>query len=431
MAASAASSSPEATAPAATASASHVSDAIFSAPIGAARIASGSILVAGLVVPTKAITLTSLDIAGAVEWTADALTGVEWASDARLGVLPLGDGAAIVWTGARNGRPSTYLAIVGPHGELKGDPIESGTAPCATLDTLVWVDPATPAPSGLDASVARPAHAVSSTQRHVRAQAWGTSEVRDLGSLRSDPMPSLVCGDHVVYASVDGDDDRTVRAMLGSADGAAPMVIDDGDFGDDEEHDFQEYSVGDDLGMVRVGSSGEIAIREVSGGKLSGWSRLHHRLASDDVIETVDANAKTIAIVYSNDESNDCPGDAAAKSVHVLSVDRKTHKDAPAVKIAAAECGKDLSLFWIGQPEGSLVVGWGEPGKRHEAPIQGLAFRVLPASANDATHSSVEQVADALVDAGCDKSRCYAVALARGDGADGMAPEPLKLLHYP
>ena len=43
----------------------------------------------------------------------------------------------------------------------------------------------------------------------------------------------------------------------------------------------------------------------------------------------------------------------------------------------------------------------------------------------------LEQNADAIADAGCDASACYAVALVREAGGDGMAPEALRLIRYP
>jgi hypothetical protein len=412
------------------------SDSVFSAPIGAARVAGGSVVVAGLVVDSKTIVATSTSPSGAIEWTVDALRGVGWNSDAKLGVLPFGDGAAIVWSGPREGRTSTFVAFVGAKGDLQGDFIETGAAPCTTQDTLVWVDPSVP--PGFDGG-SPTAHGSSRPSalpmRHVRARAWGSSATRDVTSLDGDPTPNLVCGDHSVYAIVDGDDERTVRVLFGP--GAAPdggpstrATIDDGELGDDEERDFQAYSVADDLGMVRAGSSGEIALRELSGGKLGPWARLTHKLVTDDDIEIVDADKTEVAIVYTNDEGDSCGGASAeAKSVHVLRVDRKTHKDRPAVKVAPAECGKNVGPFWIGERPDSLAVGWAEQGKRGEAAIRGFSFALLSQDPPTAQHA--DQPADALVDAGCDKLACYAVALVRPPGNDGMAPEPIKLLRYP
>ena len=422
---------------------------IYSAPIGATRITDGTVLVAGLVVPTTSITLTGMSPAGATMWRTEALADVAWNSDAHLSVLPVGDGAAVIWLGPRGGKMGTYAVLIGAHGETKHVPIEMGTAPCATRDAIVWVDPtaasSVPMSRGGDAGARGPAAASlapsarassvptgSATARHIRALTWGSEDIRDLGSLGGGPVPSLMCGDHVVYAIADSDDDRTVRTMLGGDSMVAPYIIDDNDFGEDEERDFQTYSIGDDLGMVRLANSGAIALRDIRAGKLGAWQRLSHKLADDDDIELVDGDAASVAIVYTNDDANECSGsDVAAKSVHALRVDRNTHKDAPPLLLAPAECGKDVAPFWIGQTSESLVVGWIEQGKRGDAPIRGFAFQVLtPGVTNGAAHH-VQQPSDALVAAACHGNTCYAVGLAREDGMDGMVPEPVKLLRYP
>ena len=41
-----------------------------------------------------------------------------------------------------------------------------------------------------------------------------------------------------------------------------------------------------------------------------------------------------------------------------------------------------------------------------------------------------EQPSDALVDAGCDGTRCYAVALARRPGMDAMVPGYARVIRY-
>jgi hypothetical protein len=266
----------------------------------------------------------------------------------------------------------------------------------------------------------------------VRAQTWATTEVKDLGALvGGDPMPSLVCGDHVVYAVVDGDEERTVRTMLGD-DPSAKVVIDDEGFSDEDgERDFKAYSVGDDLGMVRTGERGTLALRELSKGKLGAWQKLAHKLGEHEDVELVDADASNVAIVYTNDESTSCADESVSESVYAIRVDRVRHKDAPPMKLAPAECGKDVGPFWIGWKSESLVVGWVEQGKRGDAPIRGFAYQVLTGGGANGLTQHVEQPADALVDAECDVTTCYAVALAREDGADGMAPEPAKLVRYP
>ena len=87
---------------------------------------------------------------------------------------------------------------------------------------------------------------------------------------------------------------------------------------------------------------------------------------------------------------------------------------------------------WLSElPQQPFHAAWVEAGSRGEgdgAPIAGLAF--APAAENAAA-VHLKAPADAIVDAGCDKAACYAVALARTPGTDGMAPGALRVLKYP
>ena len=78
------------------------------------------------------------------------------------------------------------------------------------------------------------------------------------------------------------------------------------------------------------------------------------------------------------------------------------------------------------------------------APIDSLVYRVLesdPPSTFDAALSLRSSVrtregrlvvdADALVDAGCDETACFAAALVRGPDNDGGRPESIVALAYP
>jgi hypothetical protein len=67
---------------------------------------------------------------------------------------------------------------------------------------------------------------------------------------------------------------------------------------------------------------------------------------------------------------------------------------------------------------------------RARAPISALAHRVVAPSGPLGELGRVELGADALVDAGCDGTRCYAVALARREGTDGMVPGVARVLGY-
>jgi hypothetical protein len=67
------------------------------------------------------------------------------------------------------------------------------------------------------------------------------------------------------------------------------------------------------------------------------------------------------------------------------------------------------------------------------APVSGFAYRTLdaPPAPSQGAVRRVDLAADDLVPAGCDRSRCYAVALVRPPGADGMQPEAVRVIPYP
>jgi hypothetical protein len=384
----------------------------FSAPIAATRLAGGNLLVAGLVVPDGVIRLASLRPDRATEWTADALRGLVWAADADLRAYPAADGAAIVWRGVRDGKSGRTLALVGPRGESRGDPIDVGASLCTTADEIAWLE-------GRSGSTVR-----------VRARRWTDATAREAATIAPDRDPALVCGDHVVFVLADGDDDVTAAAITaGAASTRAPMTaIHDADFGDDEEREHEVYAVGDDLGLVRIGTSGAIAMREIVQGTLGAWRKLKHKLGPDDDVVALDGDASATLVVYTRDESDKCPAvGASSESVHALRVDRKTG-DETVLEVAPAECGKAVGPFWVATPGGALAAAWVERARKAQAtsaPISALAYRA------SAGVTRIDQPADALVDAGCNAGACFAAALVREPGSDGMAPESIRVLRYP
>jgi|CZKU01.1.fsa_nt_gi hypothetical protein len=84
---------------------------------------------------------------------------------------------------------------------------------------------------------------------------------------------------------------------------------------------------------------------------------------------------------------------------------------------------------------GASVVAWAHrKAKRpaNAAPIDGLVYRVLaPDRSTPLTMATVDVHADALVDAGCDATGCFAAALLRGTDADAGSPEPILAIRYP
>ena len=265
---------------------------VFSAPIAAAKIAGDHLLAAGLVVSAQAVRLVGLAVGGETEWTADVLTPVKWTTAARLHVFPAAGGAAVVWTGERDGASGTFGVVVGPRGQAKGAPFQLGSEPCSTQEGLVWTESA------------------KGTPVKVRMYRYAEGAAVDLATLNVQAAPHLDCGNHAVYGFVDDDEDNKILHVLLAADGkpTKPLVVVNAkEFpDDDEERDFKAYLDGDELGMVRVGPNGEILVRDLAGGTLTPWKKLSHALQVDESVEVVDANRAHLVVIYSKDAPDDC-----------------------------------------------------------------------------------------------------------------------------
>jgi hypothetical protein len=391
-----------------------ISPAEFSAPIAASR-ANHRTVVAGLIAAEGVIRVMGL-ATGEPAWKVDALHGVAWAADAELRLMPAADGVALLWRGIFGGKTTATLVVLGPHGEPRGDAIAVGAGSCTTADGVAWVDPRGVGPV------------------HARTRRWGELAARDVVTLSPDRAPTLLCAEHDAFVLGEGDDDLAATAFS-PADGVArPVVvaIRDRDFGDDEEREHEAFTVGDDLGIVRVGGTGTLSVREISRGRASSWRRLKHALSEDDDVVAVDGDGPSMIVVFAREAADPCPeGGPSAQTVRALTIDRKTGNEA-LVSLAPANCDSTSGPFWIGAAQGAPVVAWSRRRARPApgaAPIDGLAYRAFEDDRSREGRLDVE--ADALVDAGCDDTGCFVAALVRAPGSDGGRPEPILALTYP
>jgi hypothetical protein len=390
---------------------------VFSAPIAATR-ASHQDIVAGLVAANGVVRAMGV-VDGKPVWAADVLTDVTWAPDAELHALPAGDGGvALVWRGPHAGKVGRTLVLVGSHGEVRGEPTAIGAALCATADGLAWIDPRTSGPT------------------RVVARRWSDAAGHDAVAVASDRDPALVCGDHAVYVLGDGDDDLTAAVFVPGAPAAKPVVaVRDADFGDDDEREHDAYTLGDDLGLVRLASSGVVALRELPReGAVTSWRRLRQTIPADDDVVAVDGDADATFIVFTHDADEACPGvGSTAESVRALRVDRRTGAEA-LLDLAPADCTHTPGPFWIAAtaPAGPTVA-WVERATQLPAtapPITGAVLRTL-AAGGAMKPGRVDLQADAVVDAGCDDRGCSLAALLRAPGADGTQPAAIGVFAYP
>jgi hypothetical protein len=375
-------------------------------------------VVAGLVATAGVLRVARIESGRAV-WTADALRDVSWAPDADLRLQAAPGGMALVWRGPHAGKTARTLVLLGPRGEARDSPAEIGSAFCVTSSGVAWLDARTSGPA------------------RVMARGWSEGAARPVTSVSADRDPALVCADRDVIVLGDGDDDLSSAAFAPGDAAPRPAVtaLRDADFGDDEEREHDAYSVGDDLGIVRVGSAGAIAMREVPhGGTPTPWRKLKHTIPADDDVVAVDGDADSTVIVYTEDADDACPGvGSSAESIHALRVSRKTGDEA-LFDLAPPDCDKAPGPLWVAPSPTGIAVGWVERRTKSvplAAPIVGAAFRVLGSTGATAQARHIDLAADAVVDAGCDTRGCSLAALLRTPGGDAMQPGPIAAYPYP
>jgi hypothetical protein len=395
----------------------------LSAPIAAARSENGDVVVAGLDVAAASIRVQRINTKDEVVSDKTVLSGVKWSSDSELKMVPAAGGVAITWRGLRAGRLVRQSLVLQPDLSAKGEVLDVSAGACATQDALWFAD-----------------------AKSVSARPWGGGTSRL--ELPRDEDAALVCGAHRAFALLDEDDGTSLMAF-GTNDGGAsssPVVslLKEADFGNDEQRERAEFTVGDDLGVVRLASSGSLTLREVRDARdgraaaPSAMRKLRTSIGRDDDVVAVDASPKVIVVVFTEEVANGCAktggGGASGASVRVkvLRVDRETN-DESVMELDPGSCGHEVGPFFSSAVGDAVSVAWVErvavAGKAR-APIAGLVHRRVLAAAPLGELAHVDLAADALVDAGCDSARCQAVALVRRAGMDAMVPGLARVIRY-
>lgn len=382
----------------------------LSAPIAAAHVA-GDVIVAGLDAPSKAIRVQRINAKDEIVADRVVLSDVASSTDSDLKVVAASEGVAVTWRGLRAGNLVRQLVLLGSDLAPKGDPTEVAAASCATRDAVWFSDGAH--------AVARPWSGASMTLQ-----------------LPKEKDASLLCGHHRAFAVLEDEDSTSVLA-LGSESGAPVTMMRENDFGEDDQRELSEYTVGDDVGFVRLASSGALAIREVVGGRPGPLHKLKNTIRRDDDVVAVDASSRVVVIVYTQDVSDTAPATGAdsepnaipvCTKVGALRVDRQSLEES-VIELSPGRCGHEVGPFFTSSLGEGVSVAWTERTSgagRPRAPIVGLAH-ALVAPTGSPVLARIDQASDALVDAGCDATGCYAAALAR---REPTAPGVAKILRY-
>lgn len=369
----------------------------LSAPIAAAYAANGDVIVAGLDANAKAIRVQRINSKDEVVADRAVLPDVEGGSDADLKVAASADGAAFTWRGLRSGKLVRQLVVLTPDLEIKGTPGEVSAASCATNDTLWFSDGA-----------------------HAVARSWSGASTKV--DLPKEKETSLLCSTQRAFAVLEDDDRTSILPLTVPPKGHPITLVRESEFGEEEQRELAEYAVGEDVGVVRLSTTGSLSVREILGGELGPLHKLSTTIPKDDDVVAVDASARTIAIVYTQDASTSCEGDnPLSTKVTVLRVDRKTFEESTS-ELSPGRCGHEVGPFFTGVVGEAVSIAWAERAGgegRPRAPVVALAHSRIP-PAGTPKLARIDIPAETLVDAMCDGTQCYAVALVR-NGERGAA----------
>lgn len=392
-------------------------EAVFSAPIAAARRGE-TVWVGGLVARDGVVRVMALGDRRTL-WSADVLRGVVWSPNAELTIEAAGELTAVIFRSGIGTAGAGKVVLLGPDGDVRGNPLELHAAACTTNQGLAWIEP-------------------SADGARIFASAWSEPAPRSILKLAPDQTPALACGDTAVFVLEDSDDSLAVSTFVPGEAAAHPPVVAmrDADFSDDER-DHRAFTAGDTLGLVRVGDGGAIALRDVAAsGTLGPWRRVKRALGDDDDIVAVDGNATSALVVYARDADDACPSEGSfAQHVRARRIDRSTAAEV-GFDVAPPDCARSVGPFWVAPdgPMGNGVIAWPERRRHSEAnapSISGVGYRVV-GEAGVVASGRLEIDADAIASADCDREHCVAAALVRtGDLADVMQPMAITLVAYP
>lgn len=379
----------------------------MSAPIGAVHLGKGRVVVAGLDVPAKGLRVRVFDAGrpAPLDAAADPMLfagELTWSSDAEVSgyAAPSGSsGAVFVWSGSAGGKRVRRAVRLDAAAAPSGAPFEVMSATCASADGMHWSD-----------------------GRAITGRAWSGAPLTP-HTLAEEKEASIFCSTRAAFALVDDEDGVSVMRLDGDAGAPVPLWR-DAELAKDELRERGEFVVDQDFGLVRLGASGALVLREVRAGALGPLRKLSTTLSKDEEIVAVDAAASHVVLVARTDVSARCPpGDAGRSSakLRVLRVDRASFEERT-FDVAPTECGAELGPFFTGVTRAGVSVAWAERGPTAggAAPITGLSWITVDARGELSGPVRRALEADALADAGCDPDGCWAGALLRRPGTDVM-----------
>ncbi len=398
----------------------------FSAPIAATAVGDGAVVVAGLAAADKRVRVARIEGDGRVGWSRDVFEGAAWASDAELSLYRVDKGLVVLWRGLQGGKQRRSAVLLSEDGLASGPPFVVGSVACATQRGLYWIE---------------------AGKRSVQLATPGGSPPVTLAlpgkAERAESELGLACDERHAVVVEDSDGDLATLALPPRERASFVPLLGEKDFGD-EEREHSVFFGTEGLGLLRVSHGGALALRAPDKGGPAPWKKLSARLGDEDDLVAVDADARAVYAVSTRVHEGCAPGEDAGAlptlrtsrfSTEVRLLRFELASDAiTQEELGRGSCGHPLGTFFLGEAAGAEVLAWSERGPtggKLRAPIVALSYRVLGGGPGPRPTGRIELSGDALVDAGCDASHCYAAVLERPAAKDDREPESIRVVRYP
>jgi hypothetical protein len=297
-----------------------------------------------------------------------------------------------------------------------------GAAACATEDGVYAVDREKTGWSGsfisLDAAMIEPSRMV----------------------LSGNSAATIVCGQRRAFVALSAPGELSAVAWARAEHDDRPTALPKATTADAEE-DTMMAAMDDALVVVKLDRS-VVHTLVWTGAKGAAWRKADPIAKQGLALEMVEAEKGKIGLLFVRTvpRAKGCPGEATDAVAEVALVDAETGKLARAPEsLETWRCGAEPGPFFSGWAAGRLVVAWprGADAACTRAGVRrgGLGFAVVDPATGRAVVGRLARPAETIVPAGCDATRCYAVALTRGSDPCGPSDGPesgrLEVIAYP
>jgi hypothetical protein len=290
-----------------------------------------------------------------------------------------------------------------------GEPEAVGDAVCASRSAVHWLEREG---NGFQVWMRRPADGAASGP-----------------SLASGAEVTLVCAERRAFMVSRSESEVRVVAWDPSRDAgtpeARPILLPKPPLAGAPD-DVLSTALDDRLAVVAVDPSA-IAALAVAPGTPTQWQKAPLALGDETTLEAIDGEGGKLGLLLlrSVPSAKSCKAGETSDTVAEVAVfDTATGKlvHAPE-RVETWRCGAEPGPFFSGWAAGKFVVGWprGADAACVRAGVRrgGLGFAAIEPGPTRARVGRAGGASEAIVEAGCDASKCYAVALTRGSDPCG------------